>query len=69
MSHRRNPLGAVIAILLGLCLMGTAPATATPRKGPPVTVEVSSFEELEKALENATPGSVMRLAAGIYQIS
>ena len=68
MSHRRNPLGAVIAILLGLCLMGTAPATATPRKGPPVTVEVSSFEELEKALENATPGSVIRLAAGIYQI-
>jgi hypothetical protein len=68
MSRRANPLGVLIGIVLGLSLMGTAPGTAAPRKGPPIAVEVSSLEELKRALKKATPGSVIRLAAGTYQI-
>jgi hypothetical protein len=44
------------------------PAPAEVLKGPPVTIEVSSLDELKRALEKATPGSVVRLAAGVYQI-
>jgi hypothetical protein len=44
------------------------PAPAAVLKGPPVTVDVSSLDELKRALGTATPGSVIRLAAGIYQI-
>jgi hypothetical protein len=68
MSPRVKRLGIVIRIVLALCLLAAAPGTAAPLKGLPVAVEVSSLEELSKALEKATPGSVIRLAAGLYQI-
>jgi len=49
---------------LGLLLgVGLADA-ATPREGPPITIEVSSLQALTQAAERATPGSVIRLAAG-----
>jgi hypothetical protein len=39
-----------------------------PRKGPPVAAEGSTLKESHEALAKATPGRVIRLAAGIYQI-
>ena len=68
MLHRARPLGIVIGIAFGLCLMAVEPGKAAPRKGPPLGVEVSSLEELRQAVEKATPGSVIRLAPGTYQI-
>jgi hypothetical protein len=68
MWQRAKPLSIVIGIVLGLCLIGAVSGTAAPRKGLPIAVEVSSLEELKQALEKATPGSVIRLAAGTYQI-
>ena len=68
MWQRAKPLSIVIGIVLGLCLIGAVSGTSAPRKGLPIAVEASSLEELKQALEKATPGSVVRLAAGTYQI-
>jgi hypothetical protein len=67
MPGRSRLHGIAFGIVLGILLMGS-PAPAEVLKGPPITVEVSSLDELKRALEKATPGSVIRLAAGIYQI-
>jgi hypothetical protein len=66
-SSRENNRDRV-AIIVGGALLGPATALAAPRNGPAITVEVSSLDELRSALDRATPGSVIRLAAGIYQI-
>jgi hypothetical protein len=58
----------VFGIVFALTLAGASPGTAAPREGPPIRVEVSSLEELRQALARATPGSVIRMAAGTYQI-
>ena len=68
MSHRANAPGIIFGIVFGLFLVGASPGAAAPRDGPPLRVEVSSLEELRQALERATPGSVIRLASGTYQI-
>jgi hypothetical protein len=68
MSHRANALVIICGIALGLFLIGAPLGAAAPRDGPPINVEVSSLDELRQALERATPGSVIRLAAGTYPI-
>jgi len=63
-----NGPGFIFQMALGLLLgVGLADA-ATPREGPPITIEVSSLQALTQAAERATPGSVIRLAAGTYQM-
>jgi hypothetical protein len=68
MSHRANARGITLGIALGLLLIGPAPGWSAPRDGPPAKVDVSSLAELRQALERATPGSVIRLAAGTYEV-
>jgi hypothetical protein len=58
----------IVGIVLALSLIGAPPAAAAPRAGPPINVDVSSLEEFRQALDRATPGSVIRLAAGTYSI-
>ena len=59
---------SIIGIVVGLLLAAGATEAATPRAGPPINVEVSSLQELRLAAERATPGSVIRLAAGTYRL-
>jgi hypothetical protein len=61
-------LGTVFGLVLAIVQFTAFPASADVLKGPPVTVAVSSLDELKRALQKATPGSVIRLVAGIYQI-
>lgn len=68
MPHRANAPGIIFGIVFALSLAGASPGAAAPREGPPIKVEVSSLEELRQALERATPGSVIRVAPGTYQI-
>jgi hypothetical protein len=68
MPTRSRFHGMAFGIVLGILQFLTSPAPAAALKGRPVTVEVSSLDELKRALSMATPGSVIRLAAGIYQI-
>jgi len=68
MAARSRLHGIAFGIVLGILQFLASPAPAEVLKGPPVTVEVSSLDELERALGTATPGSVIRLAAGVYQI-
>jgi hypothetical protein len=63
--HAKN---ITFAFVVALVFAGAQAGLAAPRKGPPVASEVSTLNELHEALEKATPGSVIRLAAGIYQI-
>jgi hypothetical protein len=58
----------IFGIAVGLLLAAASAEAAAEREGPPVTVEVSSLQELRQAVERVTPGSVIRLAAGTYRI-
>ena len=55
-------------IVVGLLLAAGVTEAVTPRAGPPINVDVSSLQELRQAAERATPGSVIRLAAGTYRL-
>jgi hypothetical protein len=70
MAARSRPYAVALSIglVLGLVQFMALPTFGNVLKGPPVTVEVASLDELKQALERATPGSVIRLAAGVYQI-
>jgi hypothetical protein len=68
MPARSRLHGIAFGIVIEMLQVMAFPAPAAVLKGPPVTVEVSSLDELKRALGTATPGSVIRLAAGIYQI-
>ncbi len=68
MSQHSRALGVVLGVTIGLFGIGASPAATAVRDGPPINVEVSSLEGLRQALDRATPGSVIRLAAGTYQI-
>jgi hypothetical protein len=68
MPGRSRLHGIAFGIVLGILQVIASPAPAEVLKGPPVTLEVSSLDELKRALEKATPGSVIRMAAGVYQI-
>lgn len=61
-------LGIICGIAAGLIQAEASSLSAAPNKGPPINVEVSSLDGLKQALAKATPGSVIRLTAGIYQI-
>jgi hypothetical protein len=65
--YAKNCTFAVV-IALGLIFVGAQTSLTAPLNGPPAVVEVSTLKELHDALQKATPGSVVRLAAGIYQI-
>jgi hypothetical protein len=56
-----------LVVVLGL-VAGASAAFTGPVKAPPVLVEVATLHELHEALAKATPGSVIQLAAGVYQI-
>ena len=68
MSRHSNALGIILGIALGLFAIGVSPVAIALREGPPTEVEVSSLDGLRQALERATPGSVIRLAAGTYEL-
>jgi hypothetical protein len=70
MAGRSRPYAVALSIglVLGLVQFMAMPTFGNVLKGPAVTVEVASLDELKQALERATPGSVIRLAAGVYQI-
>src|SRR5258708_4283338 len=68
MTQRANAQRIIFGIPFAMSLAGASPGAAAPREGPPIRVEVSSLEELRQALGRATPGSVIRMAAGTYQI-
>ena len=55
-------------IVVGLLLAAGVTEAVTPRAGPPINVDVSSLQELRQAAKRATPGSVIRLAAGTYRL-
>ena len=57
----------IFFIVVGLLLATGLSHAATPREEPPITVEVSSLQGLREAAERATPGSIIRLAAGTYR--
>ena len=56
----------VFGILAWLFGAAASPEAAAVGDAAPITVEVSSLQELTQAAERATPGSVIRLAAGEY---
>ena len=64
---RERTLGFGIAIWL--LVAAAAPGAAAVRDGPPITVEVSSIQEFRAAAERVTPGSVIRVAPGIFEMS
>ena len=68
MSQHSNALGLILGIAIGLLGIGVSPIAIAVREGPPTEVEVSSLDGLREALERATPGSIIRLAAGTYEI-
>jgi hypothetical protein len=59
---------SVFVVAFGLAFAGAHTGITAPLNGPPVVVDVATLKELHAALEKARPGSVVRLAAGIYQI-
>ena len=65
--HGRMPTYAC-AVAVALYLAVASSATRAAREGPPIMVEVASLQQLRETAERATPGSVIRLAAGIYPI-
>jgi hypothetical protein len=64
----RHAKNTAFAVVVALVFAAAQAGLTAPRKGPPVAAEVSTLKELHEALAKATPGSVIRLAAGIYQI-
>jgi hypothetical protein len=68
MAARSRPYAIALGIVFGLVQFMALPASGDLLKRPPVTAEVSSLDELKRALKKATPRSVIRLAAGVYQI-
>ena len=54
--------------IVGVLFFAAAAQAASPGEGVPITVDVSSLRELKQAIERATPGSVIRLAAGTYSM-
>jgi hypothetical protein len=67
-AHCPNGPRFTFRVAVGLLLAVGVAKGAPPRDGPPITVEVSSLQELKQAAERATPGSVIRLSAGTYQV-
>lgn len=66
--RRANALALLLGIVFALLVVSSPSANgAAPRERPPITVEVSSLEELRQAAEKAMPGSVIRLTARTYQ--
>jgi hypothetical protein len=65
MNTRTLALGIVACVVIG----AAANAAAAVRNGPPITVEVSSMQEFRAAAKRATPGSVIRVAAGIFAMT
>ena len=68
MAHCANGPMSIFGIGVGLLLAAGVTEAATPRAGPPINVDVSSLQELRQAVERATPGSIIRLGAGTYQL-
>jgi len=56
----------IVSIVFVPLLAAAAPETADKRVGRPITIDVSSIQELLHAVERATPGSVIRMAPGTY---
>ena len=68
-KYRAKTRTHAFGIVVWLLAAAAAPEAAAVRDGPPITVEVSSLQEFRAAVERATPGSVIRLAPGIFAMS
>jgi len=68
-THRANTRTLAFGSVVWLLVAASAPAGAAVRDGPPITIEVSSMREFRAAAERATPGSVIRVAPGIFSMS
>lgn len=55
--------------LVAWILVTAVPEAAAVRDGPPIAVEVSSLQEFRAAAERATPGSVIRIAPGLFDMT
>ena len=69
MTYRTNTRTLALGIVVALLVAAATPAAAVVRDGPPITVEVSSMQEFRAAAERATPGSVIRVAPGIFSMT
>ncbi len=69
MTHRPRPRTRAFGIAVLLVVATAAPHAAAVRDGPPISVEVSSMDEFRAAAARATPGSVIRIAPGIFSMT
>jgi len=68
-THRTNARTRAIGIAAWLLVAMAPPAAMAVRDGPPIEVEVSSMREFRAAAERATPGSVIRIAPGVFSMT
>ncbi|HET7096033.1 MAG TPA: hypothetical protein VFJ68_01495 [Casimicrobiaceae bacterium] len=69
MTHRTRPRTRAFGVVVLLFAATAAPQAAAVRDGPPITVEVSSMDEFRAAAARATPGSIIRIAAGTFAMT